>query len=107
MLDSKLVLDSLKGSLANKFGESINDVILFGSQASNTAREDSDYDILIVLNNICNQQLYDSLFDCVFETGLEYNILFDMHVISTPEMNHTLRGADPFFLNAIKNGIHL
>lgn len=107
MPDNKAILTKLKTSLTATFGALINEVILFGSQANGTANEDSDYDILIILNNDYDQHLYDAIFDCIFETGLEYNILFDMHIVSTNEMEHTIRGAEPIFHNAIKNGVHV
>ena len=107
MPDNKAILTKLKTSLTATFGALINEVILFGSQANGTANEDSDYDILIILNNDYDQHLYDAIFDCIFETGLEYNILFDMHIVSTNEMEHTIRGAEPIFYNAIKNGVHV
>ncbi len=45
------ILKDLKLSLIDKFGNNINDVILFGSQINDSAAKCSDYDILIILKD--------------------------------------------------------
>ncbi|MCY7334006.1 MAG: nucleotidyltransferase domain-containing protein [Pseudanabaena sp. CAN_BIN31] len=45
-----LILKELKRLLKETYGEKLNDVILFGSYARKTANQNSDIDILIVLN---------------------------------------------------------
>jgi predicted nucleotidyltransferase len=50
MPDKLTILRELKDLLQERFHGDIQEVILFGSQATGTAREDSDYDILIVVN---------------------------------------------------------
>ena len=49
MPDKFTILQELKQLLRQHFPDIIKDVILFGSQATETACSDSDYDILIVL----------------------------------------------------------
>ena len=50
MTDKKVVLKELKDLLVAHFGEDINNVILFGSQVTGKTHEDSDFDVLIILN---------------------------------------------------------
>ena len=105
MTDSKLILNDLKLGLLEKYSGSLNNVILFGSQASNKATEYSDYDILILLNEDYSRQDEDTILDICYEIDLKYNILIDAHLLSTNELM-TLRGKQPVFLNAIKNGMY-
>ena len=105
MTDSKLILNDLKFRLLAKYSDSVNNVILFGSQASNKASEYSDYDILILLNNDYSRQDEDAIFDICYDIDLKYDILIDVHLLSTNELM-TGRGKQPVFINALKNGIY-
>jgi uncharacterized protein len=101
---NKLLLD-LKARLQEQFPSAINHVVLFGSQANNNANEFSDYDVLILLNNDYTRQDEDRILDICYDMDLKYNILIDVHLLSVREMN-SLRGKQPIFANAIKNGIY-
>ena len=46
-----MMLQEFKQVLVQRFGNEINTVILFGSQSRGMAQEDSDYDILVVLEH--------------------------------------------------------
>jgi predicted nucleotidyltransferase len=107
MPDKLTLLRELKGLLQDHFHDDINDVILFGSRATGSAREDSDYDVLIILNKDNYDWKYrDQICHLIYDLEIEYDMLIDMHIISTYELAHTLRGAQPLFINALKQGIH-
>lgn len=101
-----MVLKELKRDLVAQFGDNINDVILFGSQASGKSSEDSDYDILILLSQDYDWKYQNLVFDKAFDVGLKYRVLFDLHLLSLNEKNNTLKGKEPIFINAIQKGIH-
>ena len=105
MPDKLEILTNLKIKLKNRFGNKIKDVILFGSQASDRANEYSDYDILIILNSDYDTKFEDQIIDICYDIDLKYNILTDTHILSKNELN-TLRGRQPVFTNAMKNGIY-
>jgi predicted nucleotidyltransferase len=48
------ILKKLKKELLRIYGESVESIILYGSRARGDARDDSDIDILIVLNKDFN-----------------------------------------------------
>lgn len=107
MSDKLLIIRELKRLLQEHFHADIQDVILFGSQSNGTAHEDSDYDVLIVLNRDNYDWKYrDQVIDTAYDLELEYDILFDTYVISTYELEHSLRGAQPIFINAINKGVY-
>ena len=105
MPDKIEILTNLKIKLIKRFGTKIKDVILFGSHASGRADEYSDYDILIILNSDYDTKFEDKISDICYDIDLEYNILTDTHILSKNELN-TLRGRQPVFTNAMKNGIY-
>lgn len=101
------ILRALKQGLQQQFHDEIEDVVLFGSQVTGTAREDSDYDVLIVLNRDTYDWTYrDRVFDVVYNVSLMYDILIDMFLISTHELKHSLRGVQPVFTNALQHGMY-
>ncbi len=105
MINMQSILRALKKKLEDVYSDSIVSVILFGSQATNTAREDSDYDILILLKNEYSSKDETNILDICYDIDLEYNILIDAHILSIEELS-TLRGKQPIFVNALKNGIY-
>jgi len=100
------LLSLVKLKLHEKFGENIKDVILFGSRAKGTATEFSDYDILIILNGSYDWKTKDQFTEIMYDIELENDVMFDKHLLSANEINSSLRGCEPIYLNAIKNGIY-
>jgi predicted nucleotidyltransferase len=105
MVDKIIILQDLKKLLQKKYAKAIHQVILFGSQAKGTATENSDYDILILLNNEYSQQDENTILDLCYDIDLKYNILIDAHLLSVKELSG-LRGKQPIFTNAINSGIY-
>jgi predicted nucleotidyltransferase len=86
-------------------GEEIRDVILFGSRTTKTYTVDSDYDVLIIVNKNYDSKFEEKIIDLCYDIDLKYDIIIDPHVLSATELQ-TIRGKQPIFTNAIKNGIH-
>lgn len=97
------ILSKLKHDLMAHFD--LNSLILFGSQISENSNENSDFDILIVLNKYKSKKDENEIMDICYNVDLKYNIIIDSHVLSTDELS-TLRGRQPIFVNALKNGIY-
>lgn len=106
MPGEKSILKELKTLLQRQFGHAIKDVILFGSRTAGTAHEDSDYDVLIVIDGEYGWQFREQVSDIVYDLELKYDVLIDQFLISTDELQNSLRGAQPVFVHAIKNGIY-
>ena len=105
MTDTRIILNTLKMKLEEVYSNSLDSVVLFGSQATNKATEYSDYDILILLKQEYGKKDENQILDICFDVDLEYNILIDAHLLSTDELK-TKRGRQPIFVNALKNGIY-
>ena len=104
-IDKLIILKDLKENLRKQYPDSVRDVILFGSQARDTANEYSDFDVLILLDKDYSARDENHILDICYEIDLKYNILIDVHVLSINELS-TNRGKQPIFVNAINSGIY-
>jgi predicted nucleotidyltransferase len=99
------ILTDLKNHLIRNYGNSIRDVILFGSQAKGKAGEYSDYDVIVVVENDYTGKDENVILDLCYDIDLKYIILLDVHIISKDELNSN-RGRQPIYVNALKSGIY-
>jgi len=105
MTDKLIIIKELKNTLQVGLNNSIKDVILFGSQASGKASDESDYDVLIVLNKDYDAKTENKIYDLCYEIELKYNIIIDVSIISTKELI-TKRGKQPLFISAMQKGLY-
>ena len=105
MADKLTILKDLKGYIQNGYKDSVRDIILFGSQAYGDPNENSDYDILIVLENDYTARDENQIYDLCYDINLKYNIIIDAHLISERQLN-SIKGKQPIFTKAIKSGIY-
>ncbi|MEI6054766.1 MAG: nucleotidyltransferase domain-containing protein [Lentisphaerota bacterium] len=104
MNDIHKILTDLKDHLKSNYGDSVHEVILFGSQARGDSKEYSDYDVLIMLDNDYTGRDENRILDLCYDIDLKYNILLDVHLLSKNEMS-SIRGRQSVFINALKSGI--
>ena len=104
-MDKVIILRDLKDNLIKKFQHSVKNVILFGSHAKGTANENSDFDVLILLDKDYSGRDENNILDICYEIDLKYNIIIDAHLLSLKELS-TIRGKQPIFTNAINSGIY-
>lgn len=101
------IVKELKEHLIISLGDNIHDVILFGSYADGNAHKNSDYDILIVLKNDYDWRLEKEISKICYSIDLKYDVFTDAHLISLNQINNSIKGKEPIFMNALKNGIHV
>ena len=81
-------------------------VILFGSQARGDAREDSDWDLLVVINsdstNLDDEIRYSYPFA---KLGWIYDI--DLNVLLYSKNDWEKRNFTPFYKNVLRDGIEI
>ena len=104
-MDKVIILRDLKDNLIKKFQHSVKNVILFGSNAKGTANENSDFDVLILLDKDYSGRDENNILDICYKIDLKYNIIIDAHLLSLKELS-TIRGKQPIFTNAINSGIY-
>jgi predicted nucleotidyltransferase len=103
-VDKKKILRELKALLMTQFSGQIYKVILFGSQAADDAGDYSDYDILVIMEKRYDWKLKDAILATCYEIDLKYDILTDVKLISKSDLQ-TIKGKQPFILNALAHGI--
>ena len=103
---NRQAMRELKELLLTTFPDDIEQVILFGSQVKGTAQKYSDYDLLIILKHAYDWQFEDKIYDTTWEIDFKYDILTDVKIISTIELQ-TLRGKQPFIQDALEEGVVL
>ncbi len=103
--DKIKILNDYKDILSTRLKDNLKDVILFGSQLTGAANQDSDFDILIVLKQKPDWNAEREISDLCYEIDLKYGIISDTHVLSDDDLN-SLRGKQPIFVNALQNGIY-
>ena len=100
------IAQKLKEVLSQRFGNIFDRIILFGSRSSGNAQPDSDYDILIVLKTDYDWLMENDILDACYEIDLAYNLVTDIKIISLQELG-SLKGKQPFIVNAVTEGIPL
>ena len=106
MTKKNKILQSVKTLLKSTFSKRILNVVLFGSQAKNTANKYSDFDILIVTSDQFSWQERGIIRDLCYEVSLEFDILIDSKIISLPEIETKFWGKHPLITDALAYGIY-
>ncbi len=90
------------------FNEKLNNVMLFGSYASGSQDEDSDIDIMILVNLEREEiiKYRDKVVSIACDYGFEYDVLFSPIIQSLNEFE-MYKNASGFFENIEKVGVKL
>jgi len=91
MINKIDVIRDLKENLQKQYHDSRKEVILFGSQVKDIANENSDFDVLILLDRNYSGKDENQIFDICFSINLKYNIFIDAHLLSIKKLT-TIRG---------------
>jgi len=106
MIHQNKILAALKHDLDVKIDNQIVDIVLFGSQAKGNAKNDSDYDILIVPKQKPTWMQRRAIGDVCAEISIENDILIDYKIISENEIEQDPIGCHPLIIDALKYGVH-
>ncbi|MEH1769947.1 MAG: nucleotidyltransferase domain-containing protein [Nostoc sp.] len=97
------VLPQIHKNLKQLYGEQLDKLILFGSQARGTAQTDSDIDILIVLKDVFNySQESEKISQIIADLCLEYNVLISCAFATSEQLENYNSG---FFRNVRQDGL--
>ena len=79
---------------------------LFGSKAKGNYSDESDIDLLIVLENY-DWKAENEIYEICFEIGLEYDVLLSPVIFSKKEFDDKLTKITPFYKVVVKEGLQL
>lgn len=104
MKQSQEIIDYFVQEIQKRLGAHLKQVILFGSRARGDNVPDSDYDCLIILDEV-SPAVKDAIDEVAGEVLYRYNIVLSIFPVS--ERKHYKRIYDPFLMNIRKEGITL
>jgi uncharacterized protein len=93
-------LDSYRSELARRYGALITDAIVFGSKARGEATDDSDLDLLVVIED-GDWRLKWDIADVAYSMALGTDVVPSIQVYTTTEWE-TLRRRRSVFLDAVE-----
>ncbi len=85
-------------------GQACRAIILFGSRARNTARSESDYDVMILVDQTTDE-LRRLIQDTAFETALDLDCVFSPLVFDLKAYESDRY--EPLFVNVRREGVAL
>ncbi len=99
------ILSDLRERLQTHYGERLEKLVLYGSQARGDADPDSDIDVLVVLKDqVDEQRELDATLDMVVDFSANQSVLVSLLFVSLRE--YTLRQS-PIMINIRREGITL
>ncbi len=97
------ILRELRLGLAQRLGERLGAVYLYGSQARGDARPDSDIDVLIILRGSFDYfQTLDQISELAWKLSLENDVVIAQVLVSEEKF---AQSASPFLMNVHREAI--
>lgn len=97
------ILKEVKNALQELYKDNLVEIILYGSCARNDFNENSDVDLLVVLNKLDTAgKEIDKIVDAIYDINLKYNTLISVVPISDEDYK---RINSPLLINVRKEGL--
>ena len=97
------VLKEFKSQIESLYGSRMKKIILYGSWARGDATEDSDIDLIVVLEGSLEPgKEIDRMIDIITDINLKYNVLISVYPVSAEDY---LTLKTPLLMNARKEGV--
>ncbi len=99
------ILKKLKAELLRIYGEQIDSIVLYGSQARGDARKDSDIDVLLILKDEFDYlEMLRRSDDEVVSLSLENDVVISRAFVSKKEYKEK---QSPFLINVRREGMRV
>ncbi|MHB9129208.1 MAG: nucleotidyltransferase domain-containing protein [Candidatus Humimicrobiaceae bacterium] len=103
--NERKALQELKERLLKKYPEV--EIILYGSKARGDSDEESDIDLLILVESLINTKLEEEIFHISYQIELKFEVIFGEIVENKDFWNMPLAKLMPLHLNIDKEGVPL
>ena len=104
---NKALMTSIKTmsmELSIIYGESLSEIIIYGSYARGTQTEESDVDIALILNKKPTKVMTDKMIDCVARHEVDCDKVLSVIDIQSDQYDNC-KTSLPFYMNIDKEGI--
>lgn len=102
-MEIKKAVEEFKKEIEKLYGKRLKRVILYGSYARGDATEDSDIDLLIVLEgNVIPGEEIDRMIDIITEINLKYGMLISVYPVSEKDYTNV---NSPLLINVRREGV--
>ena len=99
----KAVIEEFKVEVEKLYGKRLKNIILYGSWARNEATEDSDIDLLVILEgDILPGTEIDRMIEVITEINLKYNVLMAVYPVSERDYSNV---KSPLLMNVRREGV--
>lgn len=97
------VLKEFRVTIEKLYGNRLKNIILYGSWARDEATEDSDIDILVILEGYIEPgKEIDRMIDIITDINLKYRVLLSVYPVSE---NDYLTLKSPLLMNVRREGV--
>ena len=100
----KEVLDLFAQELRRRLGDQVRRILLYGSRARGDNEPDSDYDCLVILNEV-SSDVKAAIDEIVGEFLYQYDVVFSVLPKREKELHE--HPYNPIYMNAFQEGIAL
>ncbi len=102
-MNLNVILNEFKAEVQRLYGGRLEDIILFGSYARGDATDESDIDVLVVLDGgIIPGREIDRMIDVITDINLKYGILLSVVPVSKEAYSSV---NSPLLINVRREGI--
>lgn len=102
-MEIKKILKEFREQIEDLYGKRLKDVILYGSWARGEATEESDIDMVIILEGkVVPGKEIDRMIDIITEINLKYGVLISVYPVSEEDYSAT---NSPLLINIRREGI--
>jgi len=99
----KETLKKLKVEIKKLYGKRFKNIILYGSWARGEATEESDIDVVIILEGkVIPGREIDRMIDIITDINLEYGVLISVYPVSEDDYSSI---NSPLLINVRKEGV--
>jgi len=99
----KKVLEKFKKEIEKSYGKRLKNIILYGSWARSDATDDSDIDVLVILEGkVIPGKEIDRMIDIITEINLKYGVLISVYPVSEEDY---LTINSPLLINVRREGL--
>lgn len=104
-MQQKELLDKIKKIVKRMYPDA--KIILYGSRAKGNAQKDSDWDLLILIENDLSEKEKIRIRYELFEIEWETDEVISSIIHSKSEWNNSIMQATPFYQNVVHEGIEI